>query len=96
MQNEVDSWIKAKGGGYWSPLSMMARLTEEVGETARVLNSAYGEKKKKPEELHNLEGELGDLLFTIICMANAFKIDLESAYDKTLKKSNVRDKHRFV
>ena len=96
MQLEVDSWIRSDGKGYWEPLSMMARLTEETGEMARILNHAYGGKKKKPTETHSsIEGELGDLLFTIICMANAFDVDLEQAYSKTVKKSRVRDKHRF-
>ncbi len=96
MQNEVDAWIKSSTSGYWPPLSMLARLTEEVGETARILNHVYGEKKKKPDEVQNsLEGEFGDLVFTIICMANALNIDLDSAHKKTMEKCRSRDKDRF-
>ena len=97
MQKEVDTWIKSKTGGYWPPLSMLARLTEETGELARILNHMYGEKNKKPSEIHvSLEEEVGDLLFTIICIANAFDIDLSSAYEKTVKKAIDRDSNRFM
>jgi len=95
MQQEIDNWAQVNGG-YWSPLSQMARLSEEAGEVARVLNHAYGEKKKKPEEILNpLAEELGDILFTIICIANSHKIDLVSAYQIVLKKYNIRDKERW-
>lgn len=96
MQAQTDKWIKENTPGYWPPLSMLARLTEEVGETARIMNHVYGEKKKKPDEVHDsLEGEFGDLLFTIICMANALGMDLDSAYKKTMEKCEKRDKNRF-
>lgn len=65
-------------------------------QTARILNHVYGEKKKKPEEVHkSLESEFGDLLFTIICMANALGVDLNSAHIKTIEKCKTRDKDRF-
>ncbi|MGM5487497.1 MAG: nucleotide pyrophosphohydrolase [Nanobdellota archaeon] len=96
MQGEIDAWITTKTPGYWAPLSMMARLTEETGELARLLNHVYGEKKKKKDEVHeSIEGEMGDLLFTIICMSNALGVDLNEAYEKTLEKCRIRDKDRF-
>jgi NTP pyrophosphatase (non-canonical NTP hydrolase) len=95
MQKEIDKWAEANGG-YWQPLSQMARLTEETGEVARVLNHMYGEKKKNPDEMHkSLEEELGDVLFTIICIANSQKLSLKSAYETVIKKYNVRDKDRW-
>ncbi|MFH1210484.1 MAG: nucleotide pyrophosphohydrolase [archaeon] len=95
MQKEVDLWVKANNG-YWAPLSQFARLVEEVGELGRILNHVYGEKKKKPEESHtSTEEELGDVLFTAICIANSNSIDLESAYEKAIQKYNIRDKDRF-
>jgi len=96
MQKEIDKWIHENTTGYWPPLSMMARLTEETGELSRVLNHVYGMKKKKENEvLNSIEEELGDLLYTIVCIANKFDIDLDHAYDKTLKKYSIRDKDRF-
>ena len=96
MQKQVDDWIKTKGKGYWPPLSMLARLAEETGELARVLNHICGSKTKKSEEVHkDIREELGDLLFTIICISNAFNIDLEEAYNITIKKSKIRDENRF-
>lgn len=97
MQKEVDDWITSFEIGYFSPLSMLACLSEEVGEIARVLNHAYGQKKKKPEELHDsLEGELGDAMYAIICIANAHKIDLGKAFTKTISKYKDRDKKRYT
>ncbi|MFH1332073.1 MAG: nucleotide pyrophosphohydrolase [archaeon] len=82
--------------GYWAPLSQMARLTEEAGELARVLNHAYGEKKKKPDEiLKPLEEEVGDALFTLICISNPYKIDMVSAYQRAIQKYSIRDKDRW-
>ena len=96
LQKKIDAWIKANTTGYWSPLSMMARLTEETGEVARILNHAYGEKKKKPEEIHNsLEEEIADVFYTIVCMANAFNINLDKAIQKVFNKVDSRDKERF-
>lgn len=95
MQKEVDIWVSDKGG-YWHPLSQLARLNEEQGELARELNNVYGEKKKRLEEsIKSIEEEVGDVLFTLLCIANSQKIDLETAYIKTLQKYNIRDKDRF-
>jgi NTP pyrophosphatase (non-canonical NTP hydrolase) len=95
-QAAVDEWVQTLKVPYWSPLSQLARLTEEVGELARVYNHKYGEKIKKPtESSDDLEGELGDILFDIICMANSEGIDLDLAITKTIQKSQTRDKNRF-
>ena len=81
---------------YWSLLSQLARLSEEVGEVARLLNHMYGDKPKKKEEAkQQLGGELADVLFNIICMANAHNIDLDKECEKSLDKLRVRDKDRF-
>lgn len=77
-------------------MSQLARLIEEVGELARVYNHKYGEKIKKPsEEADDMIGEMGDILFDIICMANVEGIDLDAALRKVIDKSQTRDKDRF-
>ena len=72
MQQEVDQYISQFKEGYFSPLSMMARMSEEVGELAREVNHQFGEKPKKADEADNsIEMELGDILFITICFANS-------------------------
>jgi len=74
----------------------MACITEEVGEVARVINRMYGSKKNKDDEsLKDLEEELGDLLFTLVCMANAENIDLKQAYKRKMDKVFKRDNYRL-
>jgi NTP pyrophosphatase (non-canonical NTP hydrolase) len=95
-QKKVDDWAQTLKTPYWSPLSLLARLTEEVGELARVYNHKYGEKIKKPtEEADDMEGEMGDILFDLICMANVEGIDLDHAFQKVMDKSVMRDANRF-
>ena len=89
MQVEVDNYIQQFKTGYFSPLSQMARLTEEVGELAREINHYYGEKPKTVSE------ELGDVLFVTMIMANSLDIDLTEAFKKNMEKFNKRDKYRF-
>ncbi|MEH6939465.1 nucleotide pyrophosphohydrolase [Bacillus sp. JJ664] len=97
MQNEVDTYIGQFKEGYFSPLAMMARLTEEMGELAREINHTYGEKPKKSSEKEKLiEEELGDVLFVMICLANSLNIDLEKAHDMVMNKFNTRDKDRWT
>ena len=96
MQREVDDYISQFKTGYFSPLALQARLTEEVGELARVINHYYGEKKKKStEEENTIEAELGDNLFVLLCIANSLGIDMTQSFDETMKKFNTRDKNRF-
>ncbi|ASE36095.1 MULTISPECIES: nucleotide pyrophosphohydrolase [Staphylococcus] len=96
MQQEVDEYISQFKTGYFSPLALQARLTEEVGELAREINHYYGEKKKKStEEENTIEAELGDNLFVLLCIANSLGIDMTQSFDETMKKFNTRDKNRF-
>lgn len=96
MQEIVDDYIGQFKAGYFSPLALLARITEEVGELAREINHHHGEKQKKDtEEEQEVSNELGDVLFNIICMANALDIDLTDAFNDTMTKFDNRDKYRF-
>lgn len=95
-QKRVDEWAQQFETPYWSPLSQLARATEEMGELARLLNHIYGDKPKKQEEARQeLEGEIADVIFTMICLANAHDIDLDDAFSKTMEKCYGRDNKRF-
>ncbi|WP_044748075.1 nucleotide pyrophosphohydrolase [Bacillus alveayuensis] len=97
LQEEVDAYISQFKEGYFSPLAMLARMTEELGELAREINHYYGEKpKKKSEKEKTIEEEMGDLLFVLICFANSLNIDLQQAHDLVMEKFNTRDKHRWT
>lgn len=97
LQDEVDRYISQFKEGYFSPLAMLARMTEEVGELAREVNHYYGEKpKKETEEEKTIEQELGDILFVLICFANSLQIDLEEAFDSVMQKFQTRDKNRWT
>ncbi|RTR30454.1 nucleotide pyrophosphohydrolase [Robertmurraya yapensis] len=97
LQAEVHAYISQFKEGYFSPLAMMARLTEELGELAREVNHYYGEKPKKAtEDEKTIEEELGDVLFVITCLANSLDIDLEEAHNRVMKKFNTRDKDRWT
>jgi len=95
-QAEVDEWVQAVGGGYWSPHANLARIAEEVGELARLINHAYGPKPKKPEEAaQELGEELADLVFAAICVANSEGIDLGESLEGVLAKVWERDRERY-
>ena len=95
-QEEIDDWAQSLKVPYWSPFSQLARLSEEVGELARVYNHKYGEKPKKPtEEPDDMAGEMGDILFDLICMANTEGINLDEALQGVITKAKTRDKDRF-
>lgn len=97
MQKEVDGWISQFEEGYWHPLSMLARLTEEVGELAREVNHHYGQKPKKEGEPEgNLALELADILFIIGCFANSMNIDLDKAFADMMDKYRERDSNRWT
>lgn len=93
----VDEWITSFDEGYWHPLSLLARLTEEVGELAREINHEYGEKQKKVDEPPGDIGEeMADILFVLLAMANSLQIDLGAAFTDMMDKVTVRDRHRFT
>lgn len=97
IQQEVDQYISQFKEGYFSPLAMMARMTEEVGELAREINHFYGEKPKKTDEGEKtVEEELGDVFFIVLCFANSLGIDLQEAFDRIMHKFNTRDKDRWT
>ncbi|EIT86610.1 hypothetical protein A374_03529 [Fictibacillus macauensis ZFHKF-1] len=97
MQQEVDAYIGQFKEGYFSPLAMTARLTEELGELAREVNHTYGEKpKKNSEKEQKIEEELGDLLFVTICFANSLNIDLEQSFNTVMEKFATRDRDRWT
>ncbi len=97
MQKRVDQYISQFKEGYFSPLAMMARITEEVGELAREVNHFYGEKPKKSSENEkSMEEELGDTLFVLICFANSLNINLEDAFMRSMEKIETRDKDRWT
>ena len=96
-QQRVDSWIKTYGVRYFSELSNMAILTEEVGELARLIVRIYGDQSfKKSDEEKNLADEMADVLWVLICMANQTGVDLTEALEKNIQKKTKRDKERHL
>ncbi len=96
LQHEVDEYISQFQVGYFQPMTLVVRLTEELGELAREINHVYGEKpKKQTEPAGDIMLELGDLLFVIICLANSLDIDLTTAHDAVMEKFGTRDHDRF-
>ena len=97
LQAEVDGWIQSVGGGYWSPHANLARIAEEVGELARLINHLYGPKPKKASETsQELGEELADIVFAIICVANSEGIDLEASLEGVIAKVWQRDRNRYA
>ena len=96
-QATVERWIGQYEEGYFSPLTNLARLTEEVGELAREINHRFGEKTKKPDEPDgSLALELADILFVVICLANSQHIDLDEAFAAVMRKVTSRDADRWT
>ena len=94
-QSQVDQWIKTVGVRYFSELTNMAILTEEVGELARIIARKYGEQSfKESDKQYNLADEMADVLWVLICLANQTGVDLSEALEKNFEKKNVRDKTR--
>jgi NTP pyrophosphatase (non-canonical NTP hydrolase) len=97
VQKEVDEWISQFREGYFAPLPMLARLTEEVGELARVLMHQYGGKKPKPGEAVGDPGEeIADAIFVLICMANSLNINLDEKFGAMMNKYRQRDAERWT
>ena len=93
-QQMVDSWIRTYGVRYFSELTNMAVLTEEVGELARVIARRYGEQSFKPGERANLGDEMADVLWVLLCLANQTGVDLTEELRRNLEKKTLRDKER--
>lgn len=94
-QNNVDEWIKTYGVRYFSELTNMAILTEEVGELARIMARTYGDQSFKQSDLSkNLADEMADIFWVIICLANQTVVDLEEAFRKNIEKKTMRDSTR--
>jgi NTP pyrophosphatase (non-canonical NTP hydrolase) len=97
FQADVDTWIQQVGGGYWPPHANLARIAEEVGELARLVNHQYGPKPKKPDEqAQELGEELADIVFAVICLANSEGIDLQTSLQQVIDKVWVRDHDRYT
>ena len=94
VQKEVDRWIKTYGVRYFSELTNMAVLTEEVGELARVMARKYGDQSFKQGEKDNLADEMADVLWVLICLANQTGVNLTEAFRQYLEKKTNRDKDR--
>lgn len=95
-QKMVDDWIKTYGVRYFSELTNMAVLTEEVGELARIMARKYGDQSFKESEKHDLGDEMADVLWVLMCLANQTGIDLTEALKKNIEKKTSRDKTRHI
>lgn len=93
-QEAVDKWIKTYGVKYFSELTNMAILTEEVGELARLMARKYGDQSFKKGESEDLGEEMADVLWVLICLANQSGVNLTTALEESIKKKTVRDKDR--
>ncbi len=94
-QHQVDHWIKTYGVRYFSELTNMAILTEEVGELARLMARTYGDQSFKQSDLErDLGDEMADVLWVLLCLANQTGVDLTAAFEKNLAKKTDRDKDR--
>lgn len=95
-QKQVDDWVQQYKIGYWKPLEIMARLTEETGELAREINHRFGPKKKKSsEDKKELEDEIADIIFTLSCLANSLDLDIDRGFSSVMDKCYGRDKDRW-
>ena len=95
LQQRVDEWITTVGVRYFSPLTNMAILTEEVGEVARIMARRYGDQSEKPSDRdRNLGDELADVIWVVTCLANQTGIDLTEAIERNFEKKTTRDATR--
>lgn len=95
-QETVDRWIKTYGVRYFSELTNMACLTEEVGELARIMARTYGDQSFKKDEKHDLGDEMADVLWVLLCLANQTGVDLTEAFERNLRKKTERDQTRHI
>ncbi len=95
-QKLVDEWIKTYGVRYFSELTNMAVLTEEVGELARIVARRFGDQSPKPGENLDLADEMADVLWVLLCMANQTGVDLTAALRKNVEKKTLRDRNRHI
>lgn len=93
-QGEVDKWIKEYGVRYFSELTNMACLTEEVGELARIMARKYGDQSFKDGETHDLSEEIADVFWVLLCISNQTGVDLTEALKKSIEKKTKRDFNR--
>ncbi len=95
LQDQVDEWIKQKGVRYFSELTNLGVLVEEVGELARIMTRTYGDQSFKEGENPNaLAEEIADVLFVLVCIANQTGVDLQTAMKDAMHKRNTRDAQR--
>jgi NTP pyrophosphatase (non-canonical NTP hydrolase) len=95
-QKELDKWFKENSWKYWSPHEITVRLLEECGEFAKVVNHVWGPKKMRVDEKKlELEEEIGDIIYTLICFANSNGISLDKTIEDSFKKVIKRDKSRY-
>ena len=96
MQKDVDEWVKQFKIPYWPPLSILARITEEVGELATELNDRYGGRVKKPtDDTKDIGDEIADIIFALVCLSNSHNLDLDEAWKRTIDKCYKRDNERY-
>jgi NTP pyrophosphatase (non-canonical NTP hydrolase) len=95
LQTEVDTWITTIGVRYFSELTNLAILTEEVGELARIMARKYGDQSFKENEMnHDMADEMADILWVLICLANQTGVNLTEAIEKNIQKKTIRDAER--
>ncbi len=96
MQKDVEGWVQQFKYPYWPPLSILARVNEEVGELASELNDRYGGRVKKPtDDTKDVGEEIGDIIFALICLANSHNIDLDEVWKRVMDKCYGRDNKRY-
>ena len=95
-QRQVDEWVSQYKLGYFKPLEIIARLSEETGELAREINHRYGPKQKKEtEDRQEIEEEVADVLFTLVCLSNSLDLDMDRGFQTVMDKCYGRDKDRW-
>ena len=96
MQKQVDEWVQQYKIGYFPPLAIIAQLAEEVGELAREVNNRHGPRvKKSPEDTADMQSEIADIMFALICLANSHGMNLDEAWKNKMDKCYGRDKDRW-